>query len=139
MSGMDKFDSYDLKYSPLVNRPLASVEAIEGNEALRFTFTDGTSLTYEAWGDCCSSTWIEHISIPADLYGSAIFDIVEPELPPHPAASLIPEDDRDETIQVYHTAFATDAGHILVEYRNSSNGYYGGGLRGPRKEANERN
>jgi hypothetical protein len=129
---MDKFDSYDLKYSPLIGRPLAGVEVIDDRGAIRFTFIDGTDQIYDAWGDCCSSTWIEHISVPPDLYGFAIFDITEPQLPPHPATSIVADDEDGDTIQVYHTAFATSAGHILVEYRNSSNGYYGGGLRGPR-------
>jgi hypothetical protein len=36
-----------------------------------------------------------------------------------------------DCIRVYQTSFATPKGEIVVEYRNSSNGYYGGWLQGP--------
>lgn len=130
----DRFDSYGLKYSPIINRELEAVAVIEDGGAIRFTFLDGGYVTYETEADCCSSTWIEHLSVPLDLYEARILDITEPDLPPHPAADPVVDDhDNYEYIKVYHTAFATTKGHIVLEYRNSSNGYYGGSLRGPRE------
>ena len=115
-------------YQPLYGRPLALVE--HDSDWVKFTFLDdGGPVRYKTYGDCCSTTWIEHITIPDGIVGTAIFAATEPELPPHPSSEVIPEEEQyGDVTQVYHTALATNVGHIIIEYRNSSNGYYGGSL-----------
>ena len=41
------------------------------------------------------------------------------------------ETDEDETIAYYGCKICTDKGDIIIDYRNESNGYYGGGLSWP--------
>jgi len=133
MSAIEKFDSWQWRqYKPLIGQPLASVETIDEGEAVRFSLLDGRTLTYDAYGDCCSHSWVEYLTAP-DILGVAITDVSEPELPHYPASPVLHDTDDYETIKVYHTAFHTERGLILVEYRNSSNGYYGGSLEGPRE------
>ena len=112
-------------YYPLHDKPVESVAIDQDGEHLVFRLVDGRTLTYEAVGDCCSSSWVEHITVPPDLAGS-VFDAV--------AETNMGEkvDDKDwETIRFYQTSFRCPKGEVIVEYRNSSNGYYGGWLEGP--------
>jgi predicted Mrr-cat superfamily restriction endonuclease len=61
--------------------------------------------------------------VPVDLEGAEATSYAEQDMG---------ETEKDyETIKVYQTSFATPKGEIIVEYRNSSNGYYGGWLQGP--------
>jgi len=117
-------------YEPLIGAVLQSVEMIDDKGAVRFILDNGKTLTYDTYGDCCSHTWIEHITIPNDIFGAYVTSFTEPQLPPH---APLDEPDAYEYVAVYHTAFQTTKGEIIVEYRNSSNGYYGGNLTGPRE------
>jgi hypothetical protein len=79
-----------------------------------------------AYGDCCSESWIEHITIPPGIEdGVVILGVLESDGVVDPLAD-------GEHVQVYQTSFTTEKGEIIVEYRNSSNGYYGGSLDGPK-------
>jgi len=117
------FGYYSMDCRPLADQPLASVTATEDKERLVFTLTDGRTLTYVAEGDCCSVSWIEHLTVPPDIAGSVVTAVGEREMGEMEQVY--------GTIRVYETSFRTDRGDIVVEYRNSSNGYYGGNLRGP--------
>ena len=91
------------------------------SDRIVFRFMDKTMVAYETAGECCSHSWIEHYSVPEDVEGSCVVDIV---------GSKTGEEDKEgyELLQFYETRFKTDKGDIVVEYRNNSNGYYGGSL-----------
>lgn len=110
-------------YSPLHEQPVESVTVEDDGSLLVFTLTDGRRLKYEAMGDCCSHSWIEHITVPPDIAGVVFTGYSEQDMG---------ESDADgECVRVYQTAFQSPKGEVIVEYRNSSNGYYGGWLEGP--------
>jgi hypothetical protein len=117
-------DSYNLTLSTVLNRPLAAVSLTQGSssDTVTFVFLDGSAASYKTEGDCCSHSWVEHLEAPNDLVGAVIIDVKEDP--------ILNEDDPDnhDYIQVYHTRFVTNRGEIVLEYRNSSNGYYGGYL-----------
>ena len=70
-------------------------------------------------GDCCSKTWIEHISVPWREAGP-IVEVKEIELGEGAAT-------RQDCDQLYVLRIILQTGGSLdVEFRNSSNGYYGG-------------
>lgn len=88
--------------------------------------TDKDSIYYGAEGDCCSNSWIESIEAPempqtivavdegdgVELKGVCNNEGYEPDL-----------------LQQYKTVLRCAKGEsIHIEYRNSSNGYYGGYL-----------
>ncbi len=85
-------------------------------------------------GECCSHSWIEHLEIPNDIRGGVISRVVDGDYVPTSleekveAALVEPEEANYESIAVYQTNFYTNRGTISLEYRNSSNGYYGGSL-----------
>lgn len=102
-----------------------SVVVSEDKRTIDVTFTDGTLLRGTSYGDCCSHTWIEHMTVPVDVAGATLTEVVDSAgLDPHEPV----EEDTYELIQVYHTSIKTSRGEIIIEYRNSSNGYYGGSL-----------
>lgn len=114
-------------FKNMLNRKIASVELNNPKDTITFTFQDGFERTFSVEGDCCSSSWIEHLEMPNDIVGATLLDVDDgaPITQDHDA-----HDDGGECIQVYNTAFKTDRGEIVLEYRNSSNGYYGGYLVG---------
>ena len=108
---------------PLKDKKLQTVATEDDGARLVFTFDDGRRLSYSAEGDCCSHSWIEHLTVPPDIAGTEVTGYAEQDMG---------EFEKDyDTIRVYQTSFATPKGEIIVEYRNASNGYYGGWLQGP--------
>lgn len=92
-------------------------------ERLMFVFTDGTKAYLQTYGDCCSSTWIENVD-NLGFKGKFV------NLTDDGAAQTDPIDDQEkcEYIQFYGCTFFTEHGRLVIDYRNSSNGYYGGNL-----------
>lgn len=108
-------------YEGMANKPLDSITLSEDKETITFTFEDGTKVYWGVEGDCCSRSWIEHLTVPDDIKGQ-ILDTVEDY-------RMSRDDDEDgyTTLQVYQTKLITNKGNaIVLEYRNESNGYYGG-------------
>lgn len=114
MSGGEKF---------LVEKTLTKVEVTTDKKAIRFT-VDGEIVVAKCEGDCCSVTWIEHVSMPAGGLPAKILAVEELCL-----GSQSP--DEYDVIQFYGMKITTDKGELVLDYRNSSNGYYGGNLSWP--------
>lgn len=75
--------------------------------------------------DCCSETWIENVEIPALGFPCTVVSATELEMPESREAE---GDEPQEYIEFYGIKFITDKGEIVIDYRNASNGYYGGSL-----------
>lgn len=91
-------------------------------EQLQFEFTDGSRLIGTAWGDCCSITWIESIDLPQVIEG-VLVNIEDIKMP-----SQDYDHEKYECLQFYGLRIITSKGIAVVDYRNSSNGYYGGDI-----------
>lgn len=97
--------------------------------------TDRALFIWEAFGDCCSHTWIENLEKPPGLKGSELLAIEYRKLNQIDQYSELDPDYPEEKshvvgdVKVYSRVFKTTAGFVDVEFRNSSNGYYGGDLR----------
>jgi len=104
-----------------MDKPLSSVSVNDDRTRLTFAFQDGTAAMFDAEGDCCSNSWIEHLTVPDDVAGAVITAVLDGRMSQSDA-------DEDRLLQVYNTHFRTAKGDIIVEYRNESNGYYGGYL-----------
>jgi hypothetical protein len=114
---------------PIIGETLVAVEFNREKDELTFICVGGR-YTYTTEGECCSTSWIEHLTIPPNIVGAKITGKTEPELPSFDGT---PEgsSDQHEDLKIYHTAWQTDHGEVIAEYRNSSNGYYGGWMNGP--------
>lgn len=90
---------------------------------IQFMTTDNNLITYACYGDCCSETWIYAICGSEALLNHLVLSYEEVEMP-------TPNDDRtrQEYDQLYCYRIRTNNGICDIEFRNSSNGYYGGSL-----------
>lgn len=115
-----------MNFDNMLNRKLASVSIENDGSCITFEFQDGFTRSFGVEGDCCSHSWIEHLELPGNIKGATLLAVNDS------APITQDHDDHDgenpECIEVYNTAFRTDRGDIILEFRNSSNGYYGGYL-----------
>lgn len=114
-------------FTDMIGKKLAGVELQDNGERITFTFEGGGERSFGVEGDCCSTSWIEHLEVPNDIAGATLLSVdgSAPITQDHDAHDV---DHQDDSIEVYNTAFKTDRGEIILEYRNSSNGFYGGYL-----------
>lgn len=101
-----------------------------GDEMLIFQ-TDKGLISFLVEGDCCSRSWIEHFEGVEALLGKTVISTEDIMI-----NNVFPRNEYDETIdehgnaheylQSYGVKLTTTAGRAQIEYRNSSNGYYGG-------------
>lgn len=108
----------------LVGKTVTAIYIAEDKKAIRFDVAGEESIVAKCDADCCSYTWIEHVTLPA--LGFPFLVLAEKDVE-------MPEDMESDggTIQFYGFALETDKGDFLIDYRNSSNGYYGGSLAWP--------
>lgn len=104
----------------LINKNLIKIELASDKKAIRFTFDNNEQVVAKCDGDCCSDTWIENIEMPAGGLPAKILNIEDLDLP----------SDSNE-LALYGLKFTTDKGDFVLDYRNESNGYYGGDLTWP--------
>jgi hypothetical protein len=125
-----------MNFTKILNRPLRAVSISADKEKFILEFADGSKKEYGVEGDCCSSSWIEHLTLPPMGVKDAQIIAVEDS-----AGGAEPWDGHEcseevdyrracghDHLQVYQTVFRTTNGDIRLEYRNDSNGYYGGYL-----------
>lgn len=109
----------------LKNKIITALYKSDDNGELSFKVHDNEYINFVAVGDCCSTTWFEHFSGIENLISNQIIDIEEVDM------SHLNEDINEESgcydeIQVYGIKIKTTKGYVDIEFRNSSNGYYGG-------------
>lgn len=108
----------------LIGRRIDAIR-IDGDEQHYLEFeTDCGVIRLSAEGDCCSESWFYHVLGVKALLGHTVTDIhvVKDDAEPPDAFS------RQEYDKLYGLNFRTTGGMADVEFRNSSNGYYGGWL-----------
>ena len=108
----------------LINKTIKEMKIADDNRALLF-ITDSGDILVKVDGDCCSSTWIESIELPALGFPSKVLSVEDLNMPEDE------KNDEYEVIAFYGCKISTDHGDIIIDYRNSSNGYYGGNLSWP--------
>jgi len=110
----------------LEGKTITAIELASDKKAMRFMVSAGEPIIAKADGDCCSSSWIESIEPPAFGFPATVLKIEELDLPGSNA-----NNEEHECLSVYGLKITTDKGDIVIDYRNSSNGYYGGNLSWP--------
>lgn len=112
----------------MLGKKIAGVKVSSDQSTIIFTFQDGFSRSFGVAGDCCSYSWIEHLEMPTSVEGATLTGAYDSAPITQDHSEHDEEKSTDPHIQVYNTVFTTDRGEIVLEYRNSSNGYYGGYL-----------
>lgn len=96
---------------------IALFKCEDDDTVLKLETSDG-NFQANAYGDCCSRSWFEDVNLVATLPASVV-DVVDRAMPP----AL---EDEWKTIVFYGHTIKLSTGYIDIEYRNESNGYYGG-------------
>lgn len=99
----------------LVGKTIKAVYA--NSDEIYFETNDGV-WRYTTEGDCCSTSWFEGITGTEALFGGIVVSTEE--------ETIDSFDEGYDYIQVYGIKIVTNKGRAVVEFRNSSNGYYGG-------------
>jgi hypothetical protein len=123
---MSRYDEYGHKlfvFGDLINKTIQAICLNEDKTEVAFVDTEGNIHGFYSEGDCCSHSWIEHMSGVAALLGNQITGGEEREIDDD--AHIFWKDD-DYRIIVYGIQLRTAKGYFDLEFRNSSNGYYGG-------------
>ena len=111
-------------YGRIIGKSVVIYSLSDDREQLDLYFDDGTQASFGVDGDCCSQSWIESLDGEDALRGAIVNveDIVMPSLgdigtPNHPDV---------DSVAYYGLRITTTTGPCVVDYRNDSNGYYGG-------------
>lgn len=107
----------------LVGKTLLGILIAEDGQALLFRTPEG-DIKALCDADCCSYTWVESVSLPARGFPAIVQSVEDIEL-------NTDADTRDGELDFYGLKIVTDNGEIIIDYRNESNGYYGGSLTWP--------
>lgn len=106
----------------LIGKKIVDVKIADDKEAMLFVTDDGQHLIVKVDADCCSYTWIESVEMPAlGLPFNVISceDLEMPDLGEMPGCDFV---------EYYGAKIITDKGEMIIDYRNDSNGYYGGNI-----------
>lgn len=109
----------------LVGRKINGMKIADDQKAILFICEDGSHIV-KTDGDCCSDTWVENIELPLKGFPATVLSVEDLELPDQEN-----EDEYGDVIAFYGCKISTDNGDIVIDYRNESNGYYGGNLSWP--------
>lgn len=109
----------------LVGKIIKGIKIAKDKQALLFVCEDGEHIV-KCDADCCSQTWIESVDLPALGFPCNVVSQKDLHLNLEPLSN-----DEFECCQFYGHEIVTDKGAITIDYRNESNGYYGGDLSWP--------
>lgn len=107
----------------LVGKSIHNIMLAADYMAIKFITNEG-DIVAKCDADCCSSTWIQNIELPVNGFPALVSEVTDIPLNED-------EDNPDGALSFYGLKISTDKGDVIIDYRNESNGYYGGGLRWP--------
>lgn len=107
--------------------PVVAAFINEDDTIIKIVFEGGEERYLVTDGDCCSETWIEHVSNFDEIVGAKILSTKTKTLGEGIGT-------RQECDQLYSATLVVrpnwlDHLDVDIEFRNSSNGYYGGDIR----------
>lgn len=116
-----------MQNNPLIGKIVHAVFISEDGGAIRFDLNGGDeTIIARADGDCCSHSWIEEIQGVEQLLGSPVVSVEDVTLREPEDKTAGPE--YGDYTQFYGCKITTQKGYAMIDYRNNSNGYYGGSL-----------
>lgn len=106
----------------IIGKTLDGIKIADDRKAVLFLI-DGGDVIAKTDGECCSCSFIEAIELPALGFPATVMAVED--------LLLGSEDEEYGVLQIYGCKISTDKGDILIDFRNESNGYYGGYLSWP--------
>jgi hypothetical protein len=112
----------------LEGKKIARVKVSRDRKTIVFDTNDGR-MTWTAEGDCCSSSWFEHVDGIEDLIGEIVTAVEHADRYGYlEETSKSWDKDENELTRIYFVTIKSRKGRCSIEMRNSSNGYYGGSI-----------
>lgn len=111
--------TYDDVSQRFIGRKVESVEAV-GNDRVHLTLGDGQVATLRLEDDCCSQSYFTDTAQFDELRGATIQGVEERDGPE------VRDYGNVECVRWHFLVFVTDRGHVTIDWRNDSNGYYDG-------------
>lgn len=108
----------------LIGRTLTGIKIADDREALLFQTAEGDVIA-RCDADCCSHTWVEHVDLPARGFPAVVQAVEDLDMPD------LGDMEGCDGFAYYGCKIVTSSGEIVIDYRNDSNGYYGGSLTWP--------
>ena len=108
----------------LIGKTITALKIADDRQALLFSTNEG-DIEVLCDADCCSNTWVEHIEVVALGLPAEVISVVDLDMPD---LGDMPDCD---VVTYYGLKIVTNKGEIIIDYRNDSNGYYGGNLTWP--------
>lgn len=110
----------------LLGKTITAYQLSQDSSSITFTLLGHNPVTLQTEGDCCSVTWIESIDTPDNLLGvvTGVEHIDMPKLGDIKTTKCL----SPQHIQYYGLRITTTKGTTVIDYRNNSNGPYGGRL-----------
>lgn len=105
-----------------VGKTIKELKVADDRLALLFVCEDGNHIV-RVDADCCSSTWIESVELPALGFPALVTEVNDLNMPDDGS-----EEAKNGELAFYGCQIKTDKGEIVIDYRNESNGYYGGSI-----------
>lgn len=115
--------------NPLIGKVVTAVFLADDGGAIKFDIEDGEVIIATAEGDCCSHTWIEEVQGVDQILNSVIHSVEQVGEMPELSGNRY--NHYEEEMAFYGCKITSEKGYALIDYRNSSNGYYGGWLSWP--------
>jgi hypothetical protein len=113
--------------NPMIGKTILAMKIAEDRKAILFV-TDAGDVIAKTDGDCCSNSWVENIETPAMGFPAKVLAIEDLNMPD------LGQPVEYDVLAYYGCKVSTDKGDFVIDYRNSSNGYYGGNLYWPGME-----
>lgn len=107
----------------LIGKTIKEIKIADDKKAVLF-ITDCGEIIAKTDADCCSETWVENIELPFKGFPALVIAAEDIDMP----EKEHPEDIDRDVMAYYGFKISTDKGDIVIDYRNESNGYYGGSL-----------
>lgn len=112
---------------PLLGKKLLRFEI---NDPAKIFFTDGTEVTVNITGDCCSTSIIYDVIQENNPHGTELIDVIE-----YDTSAAMPNaveiakkhwNYEGDCLSQWDIRFLFTGGAVLVRHLNNSNGYYDG-------------
>ena len=113
-------------YAGCVGSVVKGVHADRGD--VNLFMEDGRTLTLHLDGNCCSDSYYTDTSQFDELIGAKIIGIEERDGASETPAEKPQQDDNDRKFSWHFLVFITSNGHVTIDWRNDSNGYYDGSV-----------
>lgn len=116
-------------YAKAQGRKVSSVEMLD-ESGVRIKFEDDHEIGLVLEGDCCSHSYFTDSAEEAfeELVGSTIQKLEERSGRSDKNGLPDPDEDEYHSTLWYFLVITTDKGHVTIDWRNDSNGYYSGSI-----------